>query len=61
MANSWQTFFPLCVHSAQVSESFCWQNIVDYNDYEEDATILDCVQLFLYIEWMASTTLSVLS
>lgn len=62
----WQTadkdfFFPLCVHSAQVSESFCWQNTVDYSDYEEDTTILDCVQLFLYIEWMASTTLSVLS
>lgn len=31
------------VHSAQVPESFCWQNIIDNYDCEEDNTILDCV------------------
>lgn len=31
------------VHYAQVPESFCWQNIIDNYDYEEDNTILDCV------------------
>ena len=31
------------VHSAQVPESFWWQNIIDNYDYEEDNTILDCV------------------